>query len=192
MEFEVYICKIGSEIVYVGSGKLNRHKHCNSGTSHVYEMNKLHFNGVLFTVEVTHFATREVALEQEIKLIRSYSPKYNTQYTEKDIRRNLGSDKISFRKALKDSYNKMKVKLSKEKFSKLSEEFLKAHSIQRIREEGVIIKYPKFYYKVGCNTLGNLVKRDRVFVSKTSVEFFSILEATYKQHYGVDNGIRFE
>jgi len=40
---EVYLCYLEDEIVYVGSGKLNRHKHCNSGISHVYELNRLHF-----------------------------------------------------------------------------------------------------------------------------------------------------
>ena len=47
---EVYLCYLEDEIVYIGSGKLNRHKHCNSGTSHVYALNKLRFEGVVFDV----------------------------------------------------------------------------------------------------------------------------------------------
>ena len=41
--YEVYICKVDGEIVYIGSGKHGRHKHCTSGCSHVYELNKMHF-----------------------------------------------------------------------------------------------------------------------------------------------------
>ena len=39
--YEVYICKLGDEVLYVGHGKLGRHFHCNSGTSHVYELNEI-------------------------------------------------------------------------------------------------------------------------------------------------------
>ena len=50
--YEVYVCKNGSEVVYIGEGRFGRHKHCNSGTSHVYELNKLHFDGVVLEVDV--------------------------------------------------------------------------------------------------------------------------------------------
>ena len=44
--FEVYICKFENSVVYIGSGGLNRHKHCKSGISHVYELNEIHFQNV--------------------------------------------------------------------------------------------------------------------------------------------------
>lgn len=43
--YEVYVCKLNDEVLYVGQGKLGRHNHCKSGCSHVYELNKLHFLG---------------------------------------------------------------------------------------------------------------------------------------------------
>ena len=46
--FEVYICKLDGNIIYIGSGANGRHKHCNSGCSHVYDLNKLHFEGKVF------------------------------------------------------------------------------------------------------------------------------------------------
>ena len=55
--FEVYICKFEDSVVYIGSGSLNRHKHCASGTSHVYELNEIHFSSERdkLSVEVVEF-----------------------------------------------------------------------------------------------------------------------------------------
>ncbi len=52
--YEVYVCKHNDVVLYVGQGKSGRHKHCNSGTSHVYELNKLHFSGVNLNVEIVY------------------------------------------------------------------------------------------------------------------------------------------
>ena len=49
--YEVYMCKLNDEVLYVGQGASGRHKHCNSGSSHVYELNKLHFQGKTFDVD---------------------------------------------------------------------------------------------------------------------------------------------
>ena len=87
---EVYLCYLEDEIVYVGSGKLSRYKHCNSGTSHVYELNKLHFEGVVFDVKVQKFKTRKTALNKEIELIKKHLPKFNKVYTPKH------SDKVNY------------------------------------------------------------------------------------------------
>lgn len=80
--FEVYICKYDGDIVYIGEGVFNRHKHCNSGTSHVYELNKLHFNGFseLFDVKVIYVDTKEKASKLEKSLIDKYKPKFNKVY----------------------------------------------------------------------------------------------------------------
>ena len=192
MDYEVYVCKRGAKIIYVGSGVVGRNKHCNSGRSHVYELNKLHFEGEVFKVDITYYETREEALEKEITLIQELSPIYNTQYTKRDNRRNLGSEKIAFRKSLNHHYRMTKVHLRDDKFLKLSEELLRCHTMQEIQEEGIIIKYPVFYYNLGCNTFGNMVKRSRVFTIKTSVEFFKVLDKTYKEFYSTEEGIEFE
>lgn len=44
--FEVYkaVDKDGN-LLYIGSGRRTRHKRCNSGISHSYELNRMHFNG---------------------------------------------------------------------------------------------------------------------------------------------------
>lgn len=192
MDYEVYICKLKGSVLYVGSGAIGRHKHCNSGRSHSYELNKLHFQGEVFDVKIDYYKTKEEALEKEIALIQELSPVYNTQYTKKDNRRDLGSEKISFRKSLNHHYRMMRVHLRDDKFLKLSEEFFRCHTMQEIQEEGIIIKYPVFYYNLGCNTFGNMVKRGRVFTTKTSVEFFKVLDKTYKEFYSTEEGVEFE
>ena len=52
--YEVYVCKLNDEVLYVGQGKLGRHKHCNSGCSHVYELYKLDLKKIEFGYGVNH------------------------------------------------------------------------------------------------------------------------------------------
>lgn len=79
-KYEVYFCKLGGEIVYIGSGQKGRHRHCNSGTSHVYDLNKGHFRGVVFDIEVKLVDSKQEALDLEVRYIRKYKPKYNKNF----------------------------------------------------------------------------------------------------------------
>ena len=82
LEFEVYVCKKNEVIIYVGEGRFGRHKHCTSGTSHVYALNKLHFEGVELDVEVVKvFKTKREAQEYEQHLIDKYLPVHNVKGT---------------------------------------------------------------------------------------------------------------
>lgn len=80
----IYYAVYKDIIVYIGSGTPNRRYHVVSGTSHVYELNKLHFlepNAV--TVHTLKgFFSAEEALTEEKKLIVKFKPKYNSQYLE--------------------------------------------------------------------------------------------------------------
>lgn len=78
--YEVYVCRLGDEVMYVGQGEKGRHKHCNSGISHVYELNRLHFLGNRFVVDVVEYTkSKKEALEVELKLIRELEPKLNVK-----------------------------------------------------------------------------------------------------------------
>lgn len=82
VEYEVYVCKKGEIIIYVGEGRFGRHKHCNSGTSHVYGLNKLHFEGEEIEVEVVKvFKTKKEAESYEQTLIDEHLPIYNVKGT---------------------------------------------------------------------------------------------------------------
>ena len=77
--FEVYAAfDDESDLLYIGSGKKNRHRHCNSGRSHCLELNKMFFSGEDIIVKVVaKFLTKEEAEDYEIELIQTHKPKYN-------------------------------------------------------------------------------------------------------------------
>ena len=52
--YEVYMCKFQDDVLYIGSGKIGRHTHCDSGISNVYGLNRLHFGGVELDVKVLY------------------------------------------------------------------------------------------------------------------------------------------
>lgn len=75
----VYIAKHGDEVVYVGKGSGERYKHCTSGRSSSYYLNKLHFDGADVVVEIhKDRLTEEEADLLEKSMIASLSPKGNT------------------------------------------------------------------------------------------------------------------
>ena len=81
---EVYFVKVRNSVVYVGMGKRGRHKHTESGISHVYALNKLHFENPLevSTHVLENNLTKERALELELELIQHYRPVYNKRDNE--------------------------------------------------------------------------------------------------------------
>ena len=52
--FVIYAAYYNDELMYIGRGGINRPDHINSGCSHVYEANKLHFSGGLLNVKLLH------------------------------------------------------------------------------------------------------------------------------------------
>ena len=76
--YEVYVCKLGNNVLYVGQGLKGRHEHCTSGVSHVYELNRLHFTGDIVDVSVVLSGLdKETALQQEAALIQELKPILN-------------------------------------------------------------------------------------------------------------------
>ena len=79
--YEVYMCKVNGEIVYIGQGKVGRSRHCVSGISHVYELNRMHFSEMRNSVEVEivkFFVSKDDALKLELDLIKKHLPRFNT------------------------------------------------------------------------------------------------------------------
>lgn len=74
----VYKVIVDNNIVYVGEGRVGREKHAISGCSHVYELNKLHFEGVEVSVEIDSWhTTKSKAVKREAVLIGKLQPVYN-------------------------------------------------------------------------------------------------------------------
>ena len=79
--YEVYMCKFQDDVLYIGSGKIGRHTHCDSGISNVYGLNRLHFGGVELDVKVLKtFKNQKDSIDEEVRLIKLYSPKFNKVY----------------------------------------------------------------------------------------------------------------
>lgn len=72
---------VNSELLYVGKGTGRRYKHCNSGISSSYLLNKYYFNlkdGEEITVKILkNFENSEKALDYEKNLILELKPPYN-------------------------------------------------------------------------------------------------------------------
>lgn len=186
--FEVYICSLNKEILYIGSGKINRHKHCNSGTSHVYDLNKLHFEGVIFDVDLKFFDTKEESLEEERSLIKKHVPKFNTVFTGKGSSRAYwmhNYDKL--RKAF-DKYNRFPEKSNMyNKMNSFLKLFLEAHEIQMIEYEGGVLLRSRLFYKVrGHDKICNLIKNHRCTAkggTNVFITFFSILKLSLEETF---------
>lgn len=82
MKYECYIVRCpDGEVIYVGEGKKGRHKHVNSGTSHVYKINEYHFNKITLDVEVFHLPDKIESVFFEKLLIEKHKPRLNTEGT---------------------------------------------------------------------------------------------------------------
>lgn len=89
--YEVYYCYHGETLMYIGQGIKGRHKHCDSGCSHVYGLNKLHFlEGVgALEVRIVKVSGDKKEVERlEREAISCLKPKLNSVFTEKNSHRN--------------------------------------------------------------------------------------------------------
>lgn len=86
LQYLVYRCLDidTGEILYIGSGNERRPKHCTSGTSNNYGLNKLHFEGRSPIVEIVkRFETKKEALEYEKSLITLHTPPLNSVHVDR-------------------------------------------------------------------------------------------------------------
>lgn len=145
--YEVYVCKHDDEIVYIGQGKLGRHQHCTNGCSHVYALNKLHFEGCNITVKVISvFETREESLAYEKSLIISHQPKYNTLFVNDN--RSVNREKVEqFNRAWSKEVSKYTLsKKNEERFLSLKDEFFSFYK-KMLCLSGDITIYSIHHYK---------------------------------------------
>lgn len=77
--YEVYIAedKDGG-ILYIGSGKRGRHRHCTSGSSHVVELNRMCLSGDEINVSIVFVCkTKQESINIESNLIKTLKPALN-------------------------------------------------------------------------------------------------------------------
>lgn len=132
--YEVYQCKYKGEIVYIGQGGRGRHRHCNSGVSHVFELNEIFFtegSDELFVEVVNEYDCKEDAESREILLIRKHIPTFNKVYNN-NLHRN---QKVLDSKKLKDNLLNASVKLSDNELTVLCTQ----------KYEGIVSEFYKFF-----------------------------------------------
>lgn len=79
--YYIYSAKHNDETVYIGKGKSSRFMHCVTGTSHVYELNSLHFLGEKVEVSILRDGLTETdAIRLERELIEEVRPAFNKVY----------------------------------------------------------------------------------------------------------------
>lgn len=158
--YEVYMCYYKEDIVYVGSGKMGRHKHCVSGMSHCYGLNKLHFTEpekVRVDV-VALFQDKKESLDYEKHLIISHKPVFNTVFN-KDIRNDLAKRSKGLRNrfinlAIEDGVSDINL----EKFKNLLSEFFNFYSFSDVESGNVTIYTGTFYKKAGMVHMAQLTR----------------------------------
>lgn len=157
--FEVYICSLNNEILYIGSGQFGRHKHCNSGTSHVFELNEIFFkegDKILNVEVVKFFDSKEKSLDYEKKLIRLHKPIYNKVHND-DIRGSLANDSLNFKRKLLDLGNEVEMgKSNKEKYQNLVNEFTSLYNFKDVLSKSISIYSTDLYNSVDLHHMMQL------------------------------------
>lgn len=157
--YEVYICRVDGEVVYIGCGKAGRHQHCTSGCSHVYGLNQLHFKGECVDVEVHKlFSTKMEALDCELGLIKFHRPRLNKVHNGDPTRNMRASDAIKLRKKLLNPSGVIRTWHNMGKYDKLVREFIDFYDYRDIVSGNILIYSRGEYRSIGCSSLANLAR----------------------------------
>lgn len=138
--YEVYYCYYKGELVYIGQGIKGRNTHCNSGCSHVYELNRLHFTGGEWALDIKIVKVsndREEVKRIEKEAIMCFKPRLNTVFTEKGKKRQdkarqgkmVKKDLLSYRDEI---VGKHPTDRFIEKYNILCEDFFNFYGLDRI------------------------------------------------------------
>lgn len=188
ISYEVYICRYKNEIVYIGQGRYGRHKHCKSGCSHVYELNKIHFqdNKSKIVVDVHYGYTKEEAVEKEKYLIDQYKPRFN-KVGVSDLRNTLGNRRRKFKeKCLEFIRTKSKSEYCRLSLIKSLDEYMLCHSDDDIFQNGINFLTAIKYETRGCVELPKFSKgllKEQVMKSSKSFIFKMALKHAYEETY---------
>jgi hypothetical protein len=135
--FVVYVVSLEDEILYIGSGHPSRHHHVTSGCSHVYELNKLHFQNKIVDVKIVYQTNnKQESLDVEKQLIALRKPLYNTVYNTDKVSKmkNMLHDKWS-------AYFKTFDKRKCDRFTKILNEAVNCFGINALTTgKGVYIR----------------------------------------------------
>ena len=189
---EVYVCKYNDVIVYIGKGVKGRHKHCISGCSHVFELNKIFFTeGVdsLEVVVVKEFSSNQEAMELEKYLIGLYQPKFNKVFTNKNTRGIYALDGKTVKIKLKGGAKKYNLyNEKKESYYNLVDEFLEYFGYKAILDNTIMLNSTSTYIKIKKKYLTSLVRRLRYdgIENNCKSNIYAVFYHTMLEEFNVD------
>lgn len=191
--YEICTCKYKGGIVYIGQGRKGRHKHCNSGTSHVYELNKIHFlegeDALQVDVVKTH-PDEKSSKEFEKGMIKKYRPKFNKVYLNSKEREDSVIKSNKIRKDVKDfifSDRKYR-KVNREEYYALVKEFID-HFGYNLLNEDFIIHSNMLYQEMGLTELAKFARYIRNKPSTSTEGYYNkhrVLIECFEKLYGID------
>lgn len=194
--FEVYICRYDGEIVYIGEGKKGRHRHCNSGGSHVAGLNELYFLGdrSLFDIEVFFFRTKGEAKSEQDSLISLHKPRLNIVGVS-DTRQSLGGGRNEFKRLVENKiyYSRFNTKV-KVRMRDSFAELLNFHTLKQIDQDGgLYLRNHLFYKRLGFESISTLLHS--LATHKTGClgykELFRMIKNVYFEVYKQDLVVKF-
>ena len=161
--YELYHCKYQGEVVYIGQGARGRHRHCNSGCSHVYELNEIYFTegkGVLEVSIVQEFFDKEFAEKQEVVHIQKYRPKLNKVHNDSSKRQVKVQESITLKRVLLSKYKEISSKKltasDEDKYINLVNEFYNYFGFKAITDKSFILFSANHYATANLYYLKNL------------------------------------
>ena len=189
---EVYVCKHNDVIVYIGKGTKGRHKHCVSGCSHVFELNKIFFTEGVDSLDVSvvkELSSNQEAVELEKYLIGLYQPKFNKVFTNKNTRGIYALDGQTVRTKLKGGATKYKLyNAKKESYYNLVDEFLEYFGYKAILDNSIRLNSTSTYIKIKKKYLTSLVRRLRYdgIENNCQSNIYAVLYHTMLEEFDVD------
>lgn len=161
--YELYHCKYKGEVVYIGQGARGRRRHCNSGCSHVYELNEIYFTegkDVLEVSVVQEFFDKEVAEKQEVVHIQKYRPKLNKVHNDSSKRQAKVQESITLKRVLMSKYKEISSKKltasDEDKYINLVNEFYNYFGFKAITDKSFILFSANHYATANLYYLKNL------------------------------------
>lgn len=188
--YEVYMCYHESKgLVYAGSGARGRHKHCKSGSSHVFELNQIYFlegEDKLRVEVVQQFNTKEESLKYEKDLIKKNQPMFNKV----GIKTDTATSSTWVRRFKKDFSYKLKCKgkglRGKDLVDKLFSEFIQYYLNSEIMSGDFEIYQPTVFRGLGYEHLAILARCARYPEAYSETHYCRVFISVYFELTGVD------
>lgn len=187
--YELYLCTYKKEVVYVGQGVRGRHKHCNSGISHVFELNEIYFleGANALEVEVVKQDTCKATISRmEVEYILSKKPRFNKSMNSDKVRRNNIEDSLKFRKTLKGISHYRLANKSTEKYNLLVDELLDYFGYVAIMNGNFLLEGKTVYQRLNKEHLRFLSRWLRSSKSSSTKSHFYVLQQQLKHICGYD------